>query len=702
MLFRSNNLPSDCYTGYTTLEFSALGIDTTAYTLQYSFSNSVGYKGDINKEFSALNKWHRVAFEHYSDGESTTTVKVYVDGALVHEGSAKAKSAGGWMRIKTTGKMAIDDMILYQGAYNYKGVSFGYTDNEKVSYDEENNKFLFVNGATVAELTSAISDFDGNITVYSDSTYAAKLTDTDVITNTCVAVLRESDNNDVFRYVDIRIDDFVEFTYTNNEKIEYISDEALFIYKSGATVADLKSGFVSENGTTIEAYENENATVAMADEALITDDTVVKFTSQFGYDSYLATVKGKLSYYNVTFENDETVAGNVGTGNNGETSEITYASRLYGKTSASKAQVTTLTSLENSEASVTVPVLPYTTPSNPDAVTTTEFSFAFKGGDTSYNGSAVNLQIQGAFNRTMADGTNDNIDGTSLWSSFNDKDFKHERWNKVSITIYPEARTYTTRINGKIFRENVVITDTETDVVNKFGWLSVVVSAEAKEGEQTVNTVALDDVICYYGDFRETDKEIAQIALKDGTEAGLYENVIYIDSDKQFRDTSAGEYPLLPVSGSKISSYIITDGIVDYSMNANGIFEHDMVVVAESIDGTTLKYYDIKVPEAVYGDISLMLDGEYTGTLAAGIAGAEVTAYYPIYKAESAPTANLYLAIYSGNRLVELIEDADTKTISGETVFSVSKNLESIDGLTVKAIFINDDLKSLSNSRTFR
>ncbi len=683
-------------TGYTTLEFSALGIDTTAYKIQYKIDGSIGYSGDnVTGEFSSLNQWHRIAFEHYSDGVSTTTFKVYVDGkAIVEKSSTTATTSLNWMRISTTGNMAIDDMVLHQSPYSYNDITFEFSDGEKVSYDDETGKIMFVNGATAEDVLSSVSGFDGEVSLYSDNTYKTKLSNAAALTNTSVLVLKSADGN-IFRYVDIRIDDFAVYTYTDSNDVMLVESEEKFTYKNGATVADLKNGFATTNNTTIAVYENEESEEAKADEALLTDNNIVKISSPFGNEVITLLTDDKIYIYEVDFENDETISGN--SGNSGElTTE--YKKEQYGKTSSSKAQLNTLTSNEGEKSTLKVPVIPYSVPANKGEVTTTEFSFAFEGVDVSKENADTNLQIQGAFNYTNSEKTA-NYTGTSLYASFNDINFRQRQWNKFSITIYPQERTYTTRINGKIFREKVSISEDETAVINKFAWLSIVLSAAGEEGKSIVNKVALDDVKYYYGEYNALDSEKAEITLKDNAQAGLWENVIYFDKGVVFEDKSDAAYPFNALNGATINSYALSDGEIDYSLNGYGYIDENSILAVESKDGTTVKYFSVKGPEFVCTEnIALTMNDENTSILAEGKAGANITAYYPLYKASDIE-ATLYLAIYEGNKLIDII--ADPKTVSGVTEFSVSKELEDIENISVKAIFIDKNMKPAADFKEF-
>lgn len=252
--------------------------------------------------------------------------------------------------------------------------------------------------------------------------------------------------------------------------------------------------------------------------------------------------------------------------------------------------------------------------------------------------------------------------------------FAKNRWYRVALTYYPQTAQYDLYINGTKCGDKLSL-GLDGGILKSFYWFQLQPSYGKSDIESRNGCVAVGDLLLYYGEYQ--DRAENKISVSSDVYK-IDDEKIYIDGDVDMSDFADGF-----VTDNSFTIY--TDST--YSEEAEDIVPGE-IVVFRSKNGYSFKYYTIESAQvSVDSAISTFVNGEDTNMILADgdVVKASIKMTAPSYLGKKGV---LVLALYKGGALADVV--CDSKAVNGETTFEASLTIDSAQGASAKAMFLDE------------
>ena len=252
--------------------------------------------------------------------------------------------------------------------------------------------------------------------------------------------------------------------------------------------------------------------------------------------------------------------------------------------------------------------------------------------------------------------------------------FAKNRWYRVALTYYPQTAQYDLYINGTKCGDKLSL-GLDGGILKSFYWFQLQPSYGKSEIESRNGCVAVGDLLLYYGEYQ--DRAENKISVSSDVYK-IDDEKIYIDGDVDMSDFADGF-----VTDNSFTVY--TDST--YSEKAEDIVPGE-IVVFRSKNGYSFKYYTIESAQvSVDSAISTFVNGEDANMILADgdVVKASIKMTAPSYLGKKGV---LVLALYKGGALADVV--CDSKAVNGETTFEASLTIDSAQGASAKAMFLDE------------
>lgn len=252
--------------------------------------------------------------------------------------------------------------------------------------------------------------------------------------------------------------------------------------------------------------------------------------------------------------------------------------------------------------------------------------------------------------------------------------FAKNRWYRVALTYYPQTAQYDLYINGTKCGDKLSL-GLDGGILKSFYWFQLQPSYGKSDIESRNGYVAVGDLLLYYGEYQ--DRAENKISVSSDVYK-IDDEKIYIDGDVDMSDFADGF-----VTDNSFTIY--TDST--YSGEAEDIVPGE-IVVFRSKNGYSFKYYTIESAQvSVDSAISTFVNGEDTNMILADgdVVKASIKMTAPSYLGKKGV---LVLALYKGGALADVV--CDSKAVNGETTFEASLTIDSAQGASAKAMFLDE------------
>ncbi len=252
--------------------------------------------------------------------------------------------------------------------------------------------------------------------------------------------------------------------------------------------------------------------------------------------------------------------------------------------------------------------------------------------------------------------------------------FAKNRWYRVALTYYPQTAQYDLYINGTKCGDKLSL-GLDGGILKSFYWFQLQPSYGKSDIESRNGCVAVGDLLLYYGEYQ--DRAENKISVSSDVYK-IDDEKIYIDGDVDMSDFADGF-----VTDNSFTIY--TDST--YSEEAEDIVPGE-IVVFRSKNGYSFKYYTIESAQvSVDSAISTFVNGEDANMILADgdVVKASIKMTAPSYLGKKGV---LVLALYKGGALADVV--CDSKAVNGETTFEASLTIDSAQGASAKAMFLDE------------
>ena len=254
---------------------------------------------------------------------------------------------------------------------------------------------------------------------------------------------------------------------------------------------------------------------------------------------------------------------------------------------------------------------------------------------------------------------------------------KDGEWFHIVVEEHYNAADTRVLINGKEFDPGL------SNYIFGNRWTQV------SAGRTSLNTdykydasIVIKDVVCYEGSYIANNNDIVSFRT--------YNNNLAFNKEERKLVITGN------IDADELCEDIITDGTakvissVSNGYSVNGSVLNGDVLVITSEDKKSCEYYYIT---AQAERLKLYINGLETGSVSEGVLKAETVF-------EGNGKGALIMAIYKDGVLQSV--SADEKTIDGRTVFSIEKTLEDAEGVTVKLMLWNENMRPYIRSEEFK
>lgn len=252
--------------------------------------------------------------------------------------------------------------------------------------------------------------------------------------------------------------------------------------------------------------------------------------------------------------------------------------------------------------------------------------------------------------------------------------FAKNRWYRVALTYYPQTAQYDLYINGTKCGDKLSL-GLDGGILKSFYWFQLQPSYGKSDIESRNGFVAVGDLLLYYGEYQ--DRAENKISVSSDVYK-IDDEKIYIDGDVDMSDFADGF-----VTDNSFTIY--TDST--YSEEAEDIVPGE-IVVFRSKNGYSFKYYTIESAQvSVDSAISTFVNGVDANMILADgdVVKASIKMTAPSYLGKKGV---LVLALYKGGALADVV--CDSKAVNGETMFEASLTIDSAQGASAKAMFLDE------------
>ncbi len=248
-------------------------------------------------------------------------------------------------------------------------------------------------------------------------------------------------------------------------------------------------------------------------------------------------------------------------------------------------------------------------------------------------------------------------------------------WFRIVVEEHYNASETRVLINGNEFDPGL------EDYIFGNRWTQIGADmSDPGDGSARDISVVIRDVICYEGSYIENGGEKASFRC--------YNRDMTFDNNERTLTVSKA------MTADALCAEIITGGTAGVISPGGGyiggpVLDGDVLVLT-SADGKSCGYYYISAPE---NRLRLYRDGVETDVLSEGMLRAEAAA-------NGEGEGILIMAVYRNGELSEVI--TDTGTIDGRTAFSAETALESTEGVSVKLMLWDENMRPYFDSAVYR
>ena len=251
--------------------------------------------------------------------------------------------------------------------------------------------------------------------------------------------------------------------------------------------------------------------------------------------------------------------------------------------------------------------------------------------------------------------------------------WKEDQWQRIALTIYPEAKQWDVYINGvKVVDKGDLNKD--ITVLNQIKFLALYTADMPGYG-----SFAVDDAKLYLGQYNPSAQmpEIVSSYPVDHENAAMLLEIDEVDNIYMFIMEEIS-------MGAEGGSYkVYTDESLKQEVGELDSLQTGNILAAVSADGTMFRYYTLYVQEPDASPV-ILLDGSPAQAIGTGVVSAS-----HCVALEDGEEATLILAKYKEGRL----EEVKTVAASGAGVHplqvQLSNAIEDTSGIRVKAMLWN-------------